>query len=67
MHKVLESWIVRLEHVTAIGLAHVIPGRPNMLQFEIHMLGGNTLNIVGQEKELKAAREDLINACHAFN
>lgn len=67
MHVILNTWVIRLEHVSAIGLPHVIPNRPNMLQFELHLLGGSVLTIVGDEGALKAARIDLIDACHAFN
>lgn len=40
MYQVLDSWFVRLEHVSAVGLAHVVPNRPTLLQVEVHLIGG---------------------------
>lgn len=65
MYQLLDDWFIRLEHVSAVGLPHVVPNRPGQSQMKIHLLGGQTLDILGPEGALREGRTALIQAVTA--
>lgn len=65
MYQLLDSWFVRLEHVSAVGLAHVVPNRPGQLQMEVQLVGGQTITLIGPEQAVSEGRTALIQAVTA--
>lgn len=65
MYQILDSWFVRLEHVSAVGVAHVVANRPGQLTMEVHLIGGQTITVIGPEGALSEARKALIQAATA--
>lgn len=51
---------VHLAHVSAVGAIGATVGRPAMRQFMVHLLGGQSLAIKGNEDDLLQVRDTLL-------
>jgi hypothetical protein len=60
MHEIKDGLYVRLAHVSAVGAVAGAVGRPGTLQFMVYLLGGQSIAIKGEERELKLARHHLL-------
>lgn len=65
MYQILNHWMVKPAHVSAISELHAVANRPGLYTMEVHLLGGQTLSIPGQQRDLTVARVALIQAVDA--
>lgn len=62
MHRITRHYSVRVDHVSGVSEPRPVPGRPNARQFDVFLIGGQTLEIVATEEEATAAVTGLIRA-----
>ncbi len=62
MHRLNKQYSVRPEHVSAVSEVHPVPDRPNARQYEVFMVGGQTIEVLGTKEELDKSLTGLIRA-----
>jgi len=62
MHRLNKQYSVRPEHVSAVSEVHAVPGRPNARQYEVLMVGGQTIEVLGTKDEMDDSLTGLIRA-----
>jgi len=60
MHRLNKQYSVRPEHVSAVSEVHTVPDRPNARQYEVLMVGGQTIEVLGTKDEMEDSLTRLI-------
>lgn len=62
MHRLNKQYSIRPEHVSGVTEVHPVPGRLNARQYEVLMVGGQTIEVLGTKEEMEESLSGLIRA-----
>lgn len=62
MHRLNKHHSVRPDHVSAVRDVLPVPNRPGAYQYEVYLIGGQTLNVAGSKEEMDNSLTGLIRA-----
>lgn len=62
MHRLNKQYSIRPEHVSVVTEVHPVPGALNARQYEVLMVGGQTIEVLGTKEEVEESLSGLIRA-----
>lgn|GEM_PF-1904114 len=67
MHKLNHQYSVRPDHVSAVSESRQTPGRPGVLQYDVFLIGGQTITVTGAAREIEESLTGIIRAIDAIH